>query len=58
MRSKPRMCALRLTVLCLLATGAVAQSKPVVVLIATGGTIAMEIDPVKHAPAPAISGER
>lgn len=44
-------------VLCLLAGGAVAQTKPVVVLIATGGTIAMKIDPVKHAPAPAISGE-
>src|SRR5262249_53841712 len=36
---------------------AVAQPKPVVVLIATGGTIAMKIDPVKHAPVPAISGE-
>src|SRR5258708_4445599 len=45
-----------LTVLCLLATAA-AQTKPVVVLIATGGTIAMKIDPVKHAPVPAISGE-
>src|SRR5438105_8174878 len=33
------------------------QDKPVVVLIATGGTIAMKIDPVKHAPVPAISGE-
>ncbi len=30
---------------------------PVVRLIATGGTIAMKIDPVKHAPVPAISGE-
>ena len=30
---------------------------PVVKLIATGGTIAMKIDPVKHAPVPAISGE-
>jgi L-asparaginase len=29
----------------------------VVQLIATGGTIAMKIDPVKHAPVPAISGE-
>src|SRR5664280_2056256 len=36
---------------------AVAQTKPVVVLIATGGTIAMKIDPVKKAPVPAISGE-
>jgi len=46
-----------LTVLCLLATIAAAQTKPVVVFIATGGTIAMKIDPVKHAPVPAISGE-
>jgi L-asparaginase/Glu-tRNA(Gln) amidotransferase subunit D len=30
---------------------------PVVSLIATGGTIAMKIDPVKNAPVPAISGE-
>src|SRR4029453_617211 len=27
------------------------------VLLATGGTIAMKVDPVKHAPVPAISGE-
>lgn len=31
--------------------------QPVVALIATGGTIAMKIDPVKKAPVPAISGE-
>lgn len=31
--------------------------KPIVRLIATGGTIAMKIDPVKKAPVPAISGE-
>lgn len=30
---------------------------PIVVLVATGGTIAMKIDPVKKAPVPAISGE-
>ena len=30
---------------------------PVVKLIATGGTIAMKIDPVKKAPVPAITGE-
>ncbi|MGB7916928.1 MAG: asparaginase domain-containing protein, partial [Rhodomicrobium sp.] len=30
---------------------------PVCPLIATGGTIAMKIDPVKKAPVPAISGE-
>src|SRR5512135_1726011 len=34
-----------------------AASLPVVRLIATGGTIAMKIDPVKKAPVPAISGE-
>jgi L-asparaginase len=33
------------------------QNLPVVRLIATGGTIAMKIDPVKKAPVPAISGE-
>src|SRR5258707_9126142 len=46
-----------LTVFCLFASAAFAQTKPVVVLLATGGTIAMKIDPVKHAPVPAISGE-
>jgi L-asparaginase len=46
-----------LAVLCLVTAATYAQSKPVVVLIATGGTIAMKIDPVKHAPVPAISGE-
>jgi L-asparaginase len=41
------------------AAGASAQpdAKPVVRLIATGGTIAMKIDPVKKAPVPAISGD-
>jgi L-asparaginase len=38
------------------APGAPAQL-PTVVLLATGGTIAMKIDPVKKAPVPAISGE-
>ena len=37
--------------------GAVAADLPVVSLIATGGTIAMKIDPVRNAPVPAISGE-
>jgi L-asparaginase len=32
-------------------------AKPVVRIIATGGTIAMKIDPVKKAPVPAVSGE-
>jgi L-asparaginase len=41
----------------LLAAVAGAQDKPTVVLFATGGTIAMKIDPVKRAPVPALSGE-
>src|SRR5690606_12733269 len=36
---------------------AYAQEKPTVQFIATGGTIAMKIDPVKKAPVPAISGD-
>ena len=39
------------------AATAFAQGKPVVQFIATGGTIAMKIDPVKNAPVPAISGD-
>ena len=43
---------------CLIAASAFADNtQPVVEFIATGGTIAMKIDPVKHAPVPAISGE-
>jgi L-asparaginase len=37
-------------------TSALTQQKPVVHFIATGGTIAMKIDPVNNAPVPAISG--
>ena len=37
--------------------GRASQPLPVCRLIATGGTIAMKIDPVKKAPVPAISGE-
>ena len=44
-------------ILCLLVTAAFAQTKPVVVLLATGGTIAMKIDLFKHGPVPASSGE-
>jgi L-asparaginase len=33
------------------------RQQPVVAMIATGGTIAMKIDPVRNAPVPAISGE-
>ena len=39
------------------ASTAFAQNKPVIQFIATGGTIAMKIDPVKKAPVPAISGD-
>ena len=43
---------------CLIAGSAFAdETKPVVEFFATGGTIAMKIDPIKHAPVPAISGE-
>ena len=62
-----RSAALALTPLILLARVAEAQQPrgssvpdpklPVVRLIATGGTIAMKIDPEKKAPVPAISGE-
>jgi L-asparaginase len=62
-----RSAALALAPLILLAEVAAAQQPkapsaaearlPVVRLIATGGTIAMKIDPEKKAPVPAISGE-
>src|SRR5213592_122144 len=42
----------------LLADGTLAaQDPPVCHMIATGGTIAMKIDPAKNAPVPALSGE-
>ena len=41
----------------LLGSAAAHAELPVCKLIATGGTIAMKIDPVKKAPVPAISGE-
>jgi len=40
-----------------MAEGQARPGLPVVRLIATGGTIAMKIDPVKKAPVPAISGD-
>ena len=46
-----------LALIVLIVTAAFAQTQPVVVFLATGGTIAMKIDPVKKAPVPAISGE-
>lgn len=41
----------------LTASAAFAQGKPVVQFLATGGTIAMKIDPATNAPVPAISGD-
>ena len=38
-------------------TATAQNNLPVCPLIATGGTIAMKIDPIKKAPVPAISGE-
>ncbi len=49
--------AFTLAFACFAAMPAAAQTKPVVKFIATGGTIAMKIDPVKKAPVPAISGD-
>jgi L-asparaginase len=46
-----------LSVALMAASTAFAQNKPVIQFIATGGTIAMKIDPVKKAPVPAISGD-
>jgi L-asparaginase len=40
-----------------LAQMATSEELPVCQMIATGGTIAMKIDPVKNAPVPALSGE-
>jgi L-asparaginase len=48
----------KMLIVCLILTPTLAMAElPVVKLIATGGTIAMKIDPVKKAPVPAISGE-
>lgn len=48
----------KMLIVCFILTPTLALAElPVVKLIATGGTIAMKIDPVKKAPVPAISGE-
>lgn len=48
----------KMLIVCFILTPTLALAElPVVRLIATGGTIAMKIDPVKKAPVPAISGE-
>ena len=55
----PRLLAL-FALLALIASPSILDAQnnlPVCPLIATGGTIAMKIDPVKKAPVPAISGE-
>src|SRR5271167_2903512 len=57
MRSTTSRPILAAALAAVLPLAAVAADLPVVKLIATGGTIAMKIDPVKHAPVPAISGE-
>src|SRR5512139_2105940 len=54
---KPAWMAVCLVVTVFFWVNFVAAAPPVVKLIATGGTIAMKIDPVKKAPVPAISGE-
>jgi L-asparaginase len=60
-KSIPKLLVLAVAILSIVAVslpiGAVAADLPVVKMIATGGTIAMKIDPVKNAPVPAISGE-
>ena len=52
-----RTVAILLTIAGLLPAAAASPAGPVVVFIATGGTIAMKIDPATRAPVPAISGE-
>ncbi|MGH8815349.1 MAG: asparaginase domain-containing protein, partial [Achromobacter pestifer] len=43
--------------LCAMSAGAMAADLPVVQFIATGGTIAMKVDPVTKGVVPAISGD-
>ncbi|ALD92443.1 asparaginase [Cupriavidus gilardii] len=54
---KPSRALLSMLLFASATTTSFAQNKPVVQFIATGGTIAMKIDPVKNAPVPAISGD-
>ena len=55
--NKLQLLAASITLIVSTATTHAQPAQPVVALIATGGTIAMKIDPVKKAPVPAISGE-
>ena len=43
--------------MCAMSVGAAAENLPVVQFIATGGTIAMKVDPVTKGVVPAISGD-
>ena len=54
---KPKRSLVALVACCLVSGAALAQGKPVVQFIATGGTIAMKIDPVTKGVVPAISGD-
>lgn len=49
--------ALTFAMMCSAATAATAQTRPVVQFVATGGTIAMKVDPVTKGVVPAISGD-
>ncbi|AIY40940.1 L-asparaginase [Collimonas arenae] len=55
--AKPMRPILALLACCLVSGAALAQGKPVVQFIATGGTIAMKVDPVTKGVVPAISGD-
>ncbi|MBO1016824.1 asparaginase [Achromobacter sp. SD115] len=48
---------LSLFAMCVMSAGAAAETLPVVQFIATGGTIAMKVDPVTKGVVPAISGD-
>ncbi len=54
---KIHWCILTVLLVTLCCASPALSDQPVVKLIATGGTIAMKIDPVKKAPVPAITGE-
>jgi L-asparaginase len=54
---KTTVSVIGVVILVLIFAGVASAADQVVKLIATGGTIAMKIDPVKKAPVPAISGE-
>jgi L-asparaginase len=49
--------ALGLAALTALSAGPAWAEPPRIAVVATGGTIAMKLDPTTHAPVPALSGE-